>query len=522
MKLSKRIVLALLFLIHVFNLTLGAKTKAKKTKKPKYFIGQVPPGQFEYSELHGVYTPTEATQLCEEDLQCAGFTFKGTPHEEQKYLTNFFHYIPKSVEKHLDHSRPEWSTYRNKRPFLAFSGLLADPGTNTENVESFANILKSSSKTWEQFNWPLKMPVLSFKFGDASGSAYASLDLGQLKLEEKTTTMTFFDPNSNQITENHPVINRCCVSSSAESVEQMKSVDEVDKQRCDIEDRLFENAFEIQRQPVLLTECAATCSKLNWTLSNLIRNFDTEATWSAKMAGTRSIQGDVAKILETLSVEGTAAFKSVSGLFSGTAIDKMLAFVLDHEGAQIGPKTRDLAQTVKGEKTQMEFVMLSRGEMIERESAKLESDSKFTLISGKISWLLLPMDSSTFKTSLSCNKKCSSSAGNVHFFETVFPQIKTRIWNGKRSLVVHQRPGDTLYIPRDWIYLGVGHEPSNLVHDEFISFQALADVAKSWHQGDLYKLKKVLGSHDNYRKEFRRFNVALDQIVKGRKKSKNA
>ena len=50
----------------------------KSSPGPKFIAGRIPPGGFEYSELNGMYRPREAAKLCEKDLACAGFTFKGT------------------------------------------------------------------------------------------------------------------------------------------------------------------------------------------------------------------------------------------------------------------------------------------------------------------------------------------------------------------------------------------------------------------------------------------------------------
>ena len=52
------------------------KVKIKKKGK-SFLVGRIPPGQFEYPELNGFYTPKEAQKVCDEDLQCAGFSFKG-------------------------------------------------------------------------------------------------------------------------------------------------------------------------------------------------------------------------------------------------------------------------------------------------------------------------------------------------------------------------------------------------------------------------------------------------------------
>jgi hypothetical protein len=53
------------------------------------------PGRFEYPNLNGYYSPKQAVKLCEEDLSCGGFTYKGTPKSPQNSLeVFFFHYVP--------------------------------------------------------------------------------------------------------------------------------------------------------------------------------------------------------------------------------------------------------------------------------------------------------------------------------------------------------------------------------------------------------------------------------------------
>ena len=81
--------------------------------RQEWFIGRVPPTRFEYSKLNGFYTPKKALELCEKDLQCGGFTFKGA----KTILTNkveiyFFHIIKQdSASLALYKRYPQWSTY---------------------------------------------------------------------------------------------------------------------------------------------------------------------------------------------------------------------------------------------------------------------------------------------------------------------------------------------------------------------------------------------------------------------------
>ena len=41
-----------------------------------YSIGRLAEGQFEYPRLNGWMTPDQATNLCERDLMCGGYTYK--------------------------------------------------------------------------------------------------------------------------------------------------------------------------------------------------------------------------------------------------------------------------------------------------------------------------------------------------------------------------------------------------------------------------------------------------------------
>ena len=43
-----------------------------------FYAGRIKPGKYEYPKLNGWMLVEEAKQLCEKDLACGGFTFKGS------------------------------------------------------------------------------------------------------------------------------------------------------------------------------------------------------------------------------------------------------------------------------------------------------------------------------------------------------------------------------------------------------------------------------------------------------------
>jgi len=102
--------------VYIF-LVFIALVNGKSKTKDFFFRGRVPSGSFEYSDLNGFYTPKKAIKVCENDLSCAGFTFKGTPHiKSAKYEIFFFHYIPKKLfdEVKMKKNYFHWTTYKVK------------------------------------------------------------------------------------------------------------------------------------------------------------------------------------------------------------------------------------------------------------------------------------------------------------------------------------------------------------------------------------------------------------------------
>ena len=105
----------LLSLCHVIgSSTSKSKTKTKtKTFISKFITGRIPPGKFEYSKLNGFYRPNVAAKICERDLGCAGFTFKGSPiNIKRNYEIFFFHFVPKDIFDVNKKQYYHWTIYQ--------------------------------------------------------------------------------------------------------------------------------------------------------------------------------------------------------------------------------------------------------------------------------------------------------------------------------------------------------------------------------------------------------------------------
>jgi hypothetical protein len=69
----------------------GAK---KKTGLTGFIVGRLSPEPgLELSHFNGFYSPDEASNFCEKNIECAGFTFRGAKGVSQKFRVKFFRFV---------------------------------------------------------------------------------------------------------------------------------------------------------------------------------------------------------------------------------------------------------------------------------------------------------------------------------------------------------------------------------------------------------------------------------------------
>ena len=96
--------------------------------KPDWLVGRVPPSKFEYPSLNGWMLPSKAQSICEDDLHCGGFTFKGTRFmEQQKHDVYFFHYVDMHEFRMKGFEYRHWTTYLvSSRTFVLINRIIHD------------------------------------------------------------------------------------------------------------------------------------------------------------------------------------------------------------------------------------------------------------------------------------------------------------------------------------------------------------------------------------------------------------
>lgn len=133
MKVVPLILLFLAFEGHLTSVGGAKKKKAKSGKKSSTtascFVGKLDSNLcVEYNVApQRKMTPKDAKKWCEEDLQCAGFTYKGAKDLGQKFAMKFFHYIPEvSVAGAKTSGDWTWTSYKVSRPFVLLNILQED------------------------------------------------------------------------------------------------------------------------------------------------------------------------------------------------------------------------------------------------------------------------------------------------------------------------------------------------------------------------------------------------------------
>ena len=81
-------------------------------RNASWIVGRIPPSKFEYEKLNGLYSEEKAIVLCENDVQCGGFTFKGTRKNREIREVYFFHFIPDETSSLEEYRKyPHWTSY---------------------------------------------------------------------------------------------------------------------------------------------------------------------------------------------------------------------------------------------------------------------------------------------------------------------------------------------------------------------------------------------------------------------------
>ncbi|XP_023337022.1 uncharacterized protein LOC111708023 isoform X2 [Eurytemora carolleeae] len=230
-----------------------------------FYTGRIKEGMFEYSDLNGLMTAEEGATLCEEDLQCAGFTFRGVYSVDVPHELYFFHYVSTI---HFSQKNPHfwgWTSYRVNRDYILMRGKLSSPELEVEDLNTWER-----GSTWEldlnqnpaeaervcqqttncvglaQFKQERVVMLESVQFWDRSSS-------------ENWTTLVSLHPGNNQILDRDTTnINKCCPETPFFTEIDISNTEipmMIKKIRCNISKEEFLENYVKKRIPVILKGC---------------------------------------------------------------------------------------------------------------------------------------------------------------------------------------------------------------------------------------------------------------------------
>ena len=125
------------FIAFTFSLSFNIRfTSLAKLDLQNWHVGRIPPSQFEYADLNGYFTSINAKDICENDFQCGGFTFKGTKEHQDRREIYFFHFVrddEKSLKEYMEY--PHWTTF-----IVRSRNHVMIPGHYSEGIKPFVNL----------------------------------------------------------------------------------------------------------------------------------------------------------------------------------------------------------------------------------------------------------------------------------------------------------------------------------------------------------------------------------------------
>ncbi len=199
--------------------------------------------------------------------------------------------VPKDVFKKLGKSNWHWTSYRVERPFTLLSGSfngasVVKEHAKDQDLKDLKDLISDQSKSrqWSFLTNLVQMNVLTEDSKDIR--FLTRVDLAQKKPSDQDLIII----NNDKISEAEILDSTlssvdvdCCARSSVKTSDEIRdlvdalSLDEVISVPCDIGKKKFDHFYVSAAQPVVLKECAAVCTAINWTMADVVNVFSVSA-----------------------------------------------------------------------------------------------------------------------------------------------------------------------------------------------------------------------------------------------------
>ena len=417
--------------------------------------------------------PSEAAELCEQDVYCGGFAYIGGLGHDRPIHTGiqYFRFVPMPTWMY-----PEigaiWTTYKVKREFAVLPGRPLKAVTKSMRIKGTKineRFIKDALANKGDTKWPFEEQMAvavwfsdDFQGGDLEGTSWF-VGVNQDETDDEWTTLLynkvsidtkgvhqFPSPDAIMVSSTRKVKFCCLLDQTPPDQLFDAEIDEnIAVEDCSISPQDFMDKYVKPAIPVKLLGCSKDWPALTkWTSTYILKN-QMNAIWSSSL----------------LNSDGTYAFLS-----SEEAINKLakprkpigLLGALDPKG-NLAKDVSDLLR-----EKDVKDLMVNGGRYILMEpkyhfrfSINVNYTSTIsTQIKGRKLLALFPVSGIADKKAftLGCNPECSLDTG-LSWFNQVLPNIKrVKFPGGRKVIMAMTHPGETIYIP--------GHYGSSVYYPE--------------------------------------------------------
>jgi len=505
--------------------TPAKKGASKKKVDSSFFVGKLDAtsSSVEYQHIIGgegqlggqfqvLLTPKKARTLCEADLQCAGFTYKGAKDLGQKFHMNFFHYIPESAVASAKSSGDwTWTSYKVSRPFVILNALedvIKKDEFSTSQHPS--QDLKDAKDATTKDDLVIYNPISGVQYyfnpmknSDSDGTSQKKLDLRQY-LDMNHQYSKWMIRVNLKTKESLASSKKICLSTnSALSEKDYKQVPKVD---CGVK------KLQQKYLPVIVNANNDCFANLEFSSAyknvNLFDAVVNASAWTLPQSKDRAIKR------ESLLKAG-GAYKSGAVHLRATVHDRSAL-----EVKKMIVNGQDLVPPFAGKKPEQEEDLATKLSL--RRSPLLFVDywgqsksiplinppgtsAAYYYIEGEepMDWILLPTNARSELATMTCNEGGEILSPNL----TIHGRTVQRA-------VLHQ--GEMIYVPQGWAYIVStrGSKPTVTLAEARLEPEGIEEAAANLGSQEIHGLKKGLYDEPHWYL-WRRFT----EILKQRKKN---
>lgn len=424
---------------------------------------------FQYPRHNGFMSPQRAVEICEKDLECAGFGYKGPVITDDRFEGEFWIYFQRYIYTTVSHTRESalWTTYKvTGRDFVRVPSrpVIGKRIKPTEAMLKFKS--KVDNQKYSDAVWPSdEFNSVSFNYGDKDDDhvvVLRSVVLSELVVNRPNTTENWFSfiriaGNTNSSTENvvsdgevGPWDLQCPIENKEDAyLADHFHVDNIDRVPCNISPDEFHTKFVRRSVPVKLVGCKSSDQTRNnqWKKKAILN----------LMAEDQSVKCEV--LLSTNEKKWNKNTISVDIAKVKVILKKGLPY-------QIRCPLSDKQSPLGDLLAQDWLPEVFHHPTTEDRASKLHLDSQYTgsfpsqistkdtvthLLQGEQRWVLFPPESQLYLDNFACSKTEQRNSHDVwtpiSWYNHLYPQMIRFPWCGRKIKSTILKPGETLYVP---------------------------------------------------------------------------